>query len=115
MSERKRIQNCTSMVTAEVVDLVRVESTDFDMYSPTVSWYPVYEYWTGQRTVRIQSLAGGKENKYKTGQKIELYINPDNPEEIYCPSDSTKFIQIIFGALGGVLIIGCVVLGFFRM
>lgn len=115
ISENKRKQNCTQAVTAEVIDIRRIESTDFDTYSPTVSWYPVYQYRTGQRDVCVRSVVGGKENQYKIGQKIELYINPENPEENYCPSDNTKFIRIVLAGIGAVLLIGCAASGFFRM
>ena len=113
VSENRRRRDCTQAVMAEIVDIVQIESTEFDVYSPTVSWYPIYEYWTGEGWVRVKANVGGKKNKYKIGQKIELYVNLDNLNRFYCPSENEKFIQIIFGFIGMLLLLGCIALTVF--
>lgn len=113
--EKRRKKVCTQLVEAEITEIIKVESTDFDTISPTVSWYSIYKYWTGLEWRYRRSDVGGKEKKYQIGQKIELYINPNKTEEIYCPIDNTKCIRMILGIVGIGMAIVCVVINFLEI
>ena len=97
-AERK----CKKIVEAECVDLKHTTVTNGDL-----AYAPVYQYaYNGNYYTKCTG-------KYKTtnypkvGDKTELRINADKPEEVYIPAEkSSKMLIYIFGASFFIAVIG---------
>lgn len=106
-SYKKKKKNCTQLVKAEIVDVVRFESTDFDIHNPTVSWYPVYEYKVNSVCRRKQASVGTATKKYVVGDVVDLYVNPNDLDEFYRPSNTEKIIYSILFLVGVFMLASC--------
>lgn len=95
---------CTQLVSATVVDMERMNSTSTDG-SSMVSWFPVYEYWYRGTQITKRSKVGSADQNFYVGQKVELYVNPQNPNEFYCPLEKRKVLEAIFLGVGCVLLV----------
>ncbi|WP_455649236.1 DUF3592 domain-containing protein [Enterocloster citroniae] len=98
---------CTQNVQAKVIDITR---ETLNRGNHTSSWYPVYEYWTGNQKIQKKSHIGGIKNTFKIGQDVNLLINPKNPEEFYNPTDQAGTLKKVFLVVG--LILVCCSIGF---
>ena len=45
------------------------------------------------------------------GEKVSIFINPNNPEEFYCPGEKRMLLQKIFMGVGIGLIVLALILG----
>lgn len=102
---------CTQPVNARIVDVIR--DTTYHINSVhSVTWYPIYEYTTGGKTVRRHSAVGGDKERYTVGKQVTLMVNPQNVEEYYNPEDPMGFLVKIFLVVGAVLLIAGFSAGF---
>lgn len=106
---KKKRTVCTQMVPAVIVDVERMDSTSTDGTS-MVSWFPVYEYWYGGNRIRKRARIGSARQDFYVGQRVELYLNPQNPNEFYCPVEKNKLVEAVFLGVGCLLLIIAVLL-----
>lgn len=72
------------------------------------NYYPIYEY--KGNIYRKSSNVGRYSNNFEIGKKVQIYIDPQNPEKIYEDSNVPKLIVYIFGIIGVVMVLSCVFL-----
>lgn len=110
-SGRKKRRVCTQLVRGHIVDVERSDNISMDGLR-TVSWYPVYEYEANGHTIRKRSHMGSAHQDFYVGQKVNLYINPENCNEFYCPDEKTGLLVKIFGGIGILLFVLSFMVGF---
>lgn len=106
---RKLRQNCTQKVSGTVAHVLH-ETVSSDTCSSsdirTYSYFPVYEYSFSGKTFRKRSFIGTAKPEVQEGDHVILMVNPDNPEEFFCPAEKRKIIQNLFLGIGiGLLIL----------
>ena len=98
----KKIQTrCTEKTIGKVIDIVEWKSYTEDGISH--SWFPVFEYIVGDRKLKRNSQYAGVSDKYKVGQEINIYYNPENPQDCYIEGEERKMMWII---IVGIITIG---------
>lgn len=90
---------CTEETIGTVVEVIC--ELDSNTTDSSYTYYPVIEYQVGDRTISQKSRSGQYPPKYKVGEQVEIYYNPNNVEEYIIKGDSTQKY----------LAIGCIVLG----
>lgn len=100
--EQKQV-NCTQRTVAKVITMNRVTSRD-SYSTPTISWYPVYEYYIGEQRIEKQSNFGQDKQIFYDGQQVELYYNPADWNEYYVPEENVEKMRWIMGVVGGILL-----------
>ena len=78
---RELQQRCSVIGEAEIVDILEEHSYHNSENGSTTFHIPIYEYTIGDRKIKKRSIYGSQ--KYKKGQKIEIYYNPENPSDSY--------------------------------
>lgn len=113
---RNREKNCVAYAVGTVVDLWKESDRDADGRR-VIRWFPVYEYYAEGRRMTVKSFVGNaSKEKYRIGQKAELYYDPFHPEKIYVPQERPKILAVIFLIVGIVLLLmGGMTLCFIRM
>ena len=102
--EKKKRSVCTQPVIATVVD-IRNQAIGASSYAGTgetnmTSWFPVYEYTANGTSRRKQAFMGTARSEVSIGQKVELYVNPERPDEFYCPTEKTASVRKVFTGVG---------------
>lgn len=54
-----------------------------------MSWFPVYEYSVHGTVLRKRASVGTVRPEVSVGQKVNLYVNPNHPDEFYSPADKS--------------------------
>lgn len=102
--ENSREKYCTQRVIATVVDLVREEIEDCSHVSigeaRLKSWFPVYEYVANGSVIRKKDFVGTAKPEVTVGQKVEIFVNPSQPDEFYCLNEKLSRIRKIFTGIG---------------
>ena len=106
LSKRARLKrNCTMLVPAKCIMI------DQDING---SRYPIYEVTYNNRKYTLERGYTGF-IRIKTGEMLNLYINPENPKEFYDPADKVMLYFPIFMSLGfilsGIMVIYFVITG----
>ena len=101
---------CTEKTTGTVVENVIEKS--YNSKNTSYLYFPVIEYQVGDRIISQKSSSGQNPPKYKVGEQVEVYYNPNNVEEYIIKGDSTpKFLGILFVVLGSIAVaVGFIVL-----
>lgn len=101
-SEKRKEAECTSKVDGVIVDIrrERIGSGTGVNNTRTYSYFPVYQYYTGEHTLTRKSNKGFTKGKYKIGQTVPVYYNPSHPEDCYVPEFSIKAAGTVFIVLG---------------
>ena len=76
-----------------------------------MSWFPVYEYIVNGTVKRNQAFAGTAKPEVPIGQKVALYVNPERPDEFYCPDEKKVPVQKVFAGVGVLCVSIAVILG----
>ncbi len=113
MIPKFKAQKCTESVRAEVVENLLVEGSHRSKnghHRASVTYKPVFSFTYNGKDYRIESKSSSDPPAFQQGEIVELKINPDDPTDFYAPSDkTTRFIGVIFTAMGALfLIIGIV-------
>lgn len=90
----KAKKQCTYKTTAIVSDIR--ENTDSD---DTTTYAPVYNYtYNGDEHTVVRSYYSSN-MKLRVGDEVEFYLDPNDPEKYYCPSEkgSKVFSFALFG------------------
>ena len=106
---KKRKKKCTERLMATVVE---IETTRFDESGPNMR--AVYRYtYNGDDYIAKSSITSSFICS-NVGRKVELFIDPDDPETTYCPSEAPVVIVLcsMFAAAGlfGVLLLTYVII-----
>ena len=100
-------QRCTEQTLGTVVEVVCEGDYSTTDNAYRYAYFPVVEYQVGDRTISQRSKSGQDPPKYKVGQQVEIYYNPNNVEEFIIKGDSTpKYLGI------GVIVLGSLALAF---
>ncbi|MCM1006752.1 MAG: DUF3592 domain-containing protein [Ruminococcus flavefaciens] len=103
MLPKIKSQKCTESVRAEVVENLQVESSDHR--SGKVLYKPVFGFTYNGEDYRVESKTSSDPPAFRSGEIVELKINPDDPTDFYAPSDKTTgFIGIIFTGMGALFL-----------
>ena len=90
-------KKCTENVEAEVIGIN--SSCDSD---GSVSRYPVFGYSFGENEYRCESSLSSSFCRLHVGERGELYIDPEDPEDFYCPKETIHkvLINLVFCGMG---------------
>lgn len=92
---------CSEETIGTVVELIREVNSD-DEYI----YFPVIEYQVGDDIISQKSRSGQGSPKYREGDQIEIFYNPDNIQEYIIKGDSTSsFVGIMAIVLGSVAVL----------
>ena len=84
---KKRKEGCSIAAKGTIVKVIKEYNRLGDSASRHI-YYPVYEYMANGEQITVKSKYGLFSSKvYQVGMQVELYYNPQNPEEFYVPSD----------------------------
>ena len=106
----KRNEVCTEVTDATIIQLKKFRKKVNDKY--VNRWRPVYEYYVDDVRYEKESTGYYKNGVFEEGDQMEIYYNPENPEEMYIPAekaeDSVMILTIIMVAffLAGFLVLG---------
>lgn len=101
----RHAKNCTAQTVGTVTDMQRETTYGDDSSAPSTSWFPVYEYYAGNRKITKRSYYGQARQIFYTGQKVTVWYNPENCNEFYVPEEKSGKFKWIFGLTGAALII----------
>lgn len=104
ITETRDKKICTQCVLATIIDIQCSDSISVND-TKVISWYPVYEYRTQEKIFRKKAKIGSAKKNFYIGQKVEMYINPENPNIFYCPQEKKNSVQFIFIGIGCLMII----------
>ena len=90
-------KKCTEYVDAAVVEFKIKHSSKGD------SFYPVLGYRFEGVDYRSSSNFTSAFLRFKVGDQLGLYIDPDKPERFYCPKETIHRIlfYLLFSGMGG--------------
>lgn len=99
LGNRKKEQ-CTYLTTGVIV------SKEIDRNSDYYGEYPIYQYSYGGQEYTVRSNVSDSRKKTRIGQEVNIFLDPENPENSYIESyDQTlSLIGKIFKWIGMVLI-----------
>ena len=105
--------NCTKKVVATVVDIKQedLNQTPANTGEPQLqTYYTVYEYTVNGILRRKKAFVGTAKPEVSIGQKVEIFVNPNNADEFYYPLEKDIKIAKIFAAVGVVILILAIIL-----
>ena len=100
---------CTEAVEATVIQVNSQKKTGH-----LKNEWPTYEYTYSGVTIRYESEFRGNDAGYSIGDTETIYINPEDPEEVYEPNNKSnlKIAYIMIGA--GMLCLIVFFIGLFK-
>ena len=104
LNRYKKEKKYTSKTHGKIIDSIRKTERYYDVDGNSTTkryWYFLCEYYVnGEKCVR-QTNIGTFTHKYKIGQVVTIYYNPDNCHEAYIEGDNnTKEKIIVLFVLG---------------
>lgn len=105
--------NCTKKVAATVVAIKQedLNQTLTNNGEPQLqTYYTVYEYTVNGVLRRNKAFVGTAKPEVSIGQKVEIFVNPNNAEEFYFPLEKDTKIAKIFAAVGAIILIIAIIL-----
>jgi len=95
---KNKEKRCTYKLTATVYENIRSSDKDSNAV------YPVYVYYYKGKRYKVKSRSGSYPPQFSVGEEVDMYINPDHPDDYYVPADTTtKTIALVFRIVGGVI------------
>ena len=103
----------TESVPAVVVGFEERESTRYRKHGThknrqreTVTTYaPIYEYTYNGQNYRYTSKVSANPPQFRAGQRVELKIDPDDPEKVYDKSGTGNIASFIFLGAGAIFLL----------
>lgn len=74
---------CTEEVEAVVDELIASKDSDLGN-----AYYPVFLYWYEGAEYRRKSGFSSLFLKFREGDRVRLFIDPNKPERFYCPKET---------------------------
>lgn len=105
--------NCIKKVVATVVDIKQedLNQTPANTGEPQLqTYYTVYEYTVNGILRRKKAFVGTAKPEVSIGQKVEIFVNPNNDEEFYFPLEKDTKIAKIFATVGAIILIIAIIL-----
>ena len=101
--DTKLKKQCIYKTTAIVSDIKADTSSDSNTYAP------VYSYEYDGREYTAVSRVYSSSLKVHKGDKVEFYLDPDDPQTYYCPKETSgKFFAVILFIVSGFCLIASV-------
>lgn len=101
--ESRKLEKYSYKTTAKIVRAYDPMSNQYQdiIVDGSVSYAPVYEYYYGGQYYTTVSKFGSSEPKFTIGSNTTIYINPQNPNDIYEPGvgNIVSKIGIVFGII----------------
>ena len=113
LRSKKVRANCTKKVVATVVAIKQedLNQTLTNNGEPQLqTYYTVYEYTVNGVLRRNKAFVGTAKPEVSIGQKVEIFVNPNNAEEFYFPLEKDTKIAKIFAAVGAIILIIAIIL-----
>ena len=107
--ERQK-EACTELTDATIIEMNKTRKRINGEYRNR--WNPIYEYYVDGVRYEKESSNYYKYGVFEEGDQVDLYYNPDDPEEIYIPAekpeDTVTLLMILAVAffLAGFLVLG---------
>ena len=97
-------KKCTYKTTAIVSRIIENSDPDGDTYAP------VYSYEYNGKEYTAQSRVYSSRLKVRKGDKVEFYLDPNDPQTYYCPKETSgKSFGVILFIFSGICIAAMVV------
>jgi hypothetical protein len=96
--KRRKLNRCSEKLMATCVKLDSHISTDSDGSSTRV-YCPTWRFYFGGLEYNVKEKGYSNINVPKKGEERELYVNPENPREIYRKNPFVTAILVIMGAI----------------
>lgn len=104
-TESKKRKHYTQETTARIKEL-RKKQVGKPGAPGSVRYYPVFEYRANGQFVRVESKVGSDKPKYKEGDEVRIFYDPDSKKDFYIPgSKSATVIGIVLTVIGIILAI----------
>lgn len=105
-SRSKKI--CTEKTQAVVIKILDKKSTVTTgtkhkrRHTSTTVYCPVFEFTVNGKKYNASPDSYSSPCSYYEGQSYEIFYDPNNPDKIYLPNDSTvQIFTIVFSVIGG--------------
>lgn len=103
--ESKKRKNYTQETTARIKELKK-KQVGKPGAPGSVRYYPVFEYRANGQFVRVESKVGSDKPKYKEGDEVRIFYDPDTKKDFYIPgSKSATVIGTVLTVIGIILAI----------
>lgn len=109
----KLFERCTEEITATIVQIEKEAQYDED-YGTIEYYYPVIEYKVNGEVYSGKSSSGFDVNKYKVGQKIKIFYNPNSIDEFIISKDKTSSILGVLCIVGGIIFLTGGIISFMK-
>lgn len=97
-------KRCTEETIGTVVELIC--EVNYDNESTYFTYFPVIEYQAGDRQISQKSRSGQDPPKYKEGEQVQIYYNPNNVQEYIIKGDSiSSYLGILAIVLGSIAVV----------
>lgn len=101
---------CIELTDATVIRLDKTREKVNDEY--VYRWSPVYEYYVDDVRYEKESTSYYKRGVFEEGDQVDVYYNPEDPEEVYIPAENSEnAVMILMILVVAFLVAGFVVLG----
>lgn len=108
--KNKTEQNCNLKITASVVK--RKVIPEEDEIEEEIEYEKVLEYDVNGK--KYNKYISSKSTNYYEGEQVELYVNPNNPDEFYKVNSSTHKSALIGGIMVSIFVLSIMLLIFFE-
>jgi len=99
---------CTVKAEATVIENRKIKTTRRSgknhRKKTSTGYAPVYSYKYEGTEYTLKSSTSTNPPLFDVGETVEIYINPDNPKEIFVPRDKTEYIVGMIFSIGGTVI-----------
>lgn len=95
-ASKRKYSVCTQIVIATVIDIQKEtinNSSSTEYEAKIASWFPIYEYVTNGITFRKKAFVGTAKPEVTVGEKVSIFINPNNPAEFFVPVKNECFYR----------------------
>ena len=109
----KLFERCTEETFATVVQIDKEDQYDED-FGTKEYYYPVIEYKVNGEVYSGKSSSGFNAGKYKVGQQIKIFYNPNSIEEFIISKDKTSGVLGVLSIVGGIVFLTGGIISFLR-
>lgn len=107
------VKRCTEETEANVIGIVEDKDVpsgkpkeEGSYYELEKVYYPVLEYQAGDNTVIKKYSVGDSKIKYKIGDKVSIFYDPNKPEDYYIKEENGNNVVGIVLIVIGVIVSG---------
>ena len=114
MREQKHLKEvCITEVQSTVIENKK-RTVKRKKHKTSIKYTPVFEYDYNGKTYTFQSSISTNPPRFDEGEKVQIFLNPDDPHEVYVPADGTTrtITYVVLMAVGGIAVIAAPVKAF---